>query len=97
MKNTDKVTLTVAQLKKLVSESKKRSIKENEDSKWLNAKTIRPIVDIFGTTIEKVNSILVKLELAGEISDDVVEDVDKALNKISELMDRLESKYLLRY
>ena len=97
MKDTDKVTLTVAQLRKLVKESKKRSLKENEDSEWLNAKTVKPIVRILGDALEKANSELTKFEKAGEVSDSVVKDVDKALSKFSELIDKLESKYLLKY
>ena len=95
MKDTDKVTMTVAQLKKLVNEAKVKSQREIEDPEgWeIDSKAAKQIISILGSSLERANSTLTKLERAGKISKDGVLDVDKVLGKINELIDKLESKY----
>ena len=82
MKNTDKVTLTVGQLKKLVREAQEAKFSEVEQ-----------IVKGLGSALEKANSTLTKLEKK-DAPKGLVNDIDRVLTALSNGLDRIESKYL---
>lgn len=98
MKDSDKVTLTVGQLKKLVKESKKlnegwfskNEIEDNDENK----RAIAQIISIFATALKKAANHLSKLEDKGDTL--LVNDLDDALfAPLSSGIEEIISKYHL--
>ena len=82
MKETDKVTMTVGQLKKLVREAQEVKFSE-----------VAQIVKGLGSALEKANSTLTKLEGKGAPKG-LVNDIDRVLTALNNGLDKIESKYL---
>ena len=92
MKDTDKITLTYKQLKKLVYESKIEEDFSNFFSKSY-VHDVAKIVKALGSAMKESGYCISSLEKK-DVPKDLINDLNEVLNQLEAGLDKLVSKYI---